>query len=179
MVKIKEGSAKECILIAFVNLLTKKPYNKITISDIIRKAGVARATFYRNFSTIDEVLKTLGQLISQLLSENVFNLLDINDEEKTFDVLVNFLKNIKNMKLSFSYILRENIPLIIEQLNESDAFKDIFYIKQFDDIENKYQKIMKIGVLDIMLRMFLADRCKEDVEVMAKITLQGLKALSY
>jgi hypothetical protein len=33
-----------------------KPYDKITVSDIVEKAGIARQTFYRNFNDKNEVI---------------------------------------------------------------------------------------------------------------------------
>jgi AcrR family transcriptional regulator len=37
-------------------LMDAKPYNKITISDICNKAGIARPTFYRNYNDKDDVV---------------------------------------------------------------------------------------------------------------------------
>jgi len=41
---------------ALMLLMDKTPYDKITISDIISKAGIARQTFYRNYTEKDDVL---------------------------------------------------------------------------------------------------------------------------
>jgi len=37
-------------------LMDEKPYNKITISDIVEKAGIVRQTFYHNYNDKDDVL---------------------------------------------------------------------------------------------------------------------------
>jgi hypothetical protein len=37
-------------------LMDEKPYDKITVSDIVEKAGIARQTFYRNFNDKNEVV---------------------------------------------------------------------------------------------------------------------------
>ena len=37
-------------------LLDEKPYSKIGVSDITKKAGIARQTFYRNYSGKDEIV---------------------------------------------------------------------------------------------------------------------------
>jgi AcrR family transcriptional regulator len=37
-------------------LMDKKPYDKITVSDITEKAGIARQTFYRNYDHKDDVI---------------------------------------------------------------------------------------------------------------------------
>ena len=63
---------RECIKSALVALLLKKPYDNITMTDIIRKSGVSRSGVYRNYKSkaeimleiysepIDEVISALG-----------------------------------------------------------------------------------------------------------------------
>jgi hypothetical protein len=41
---------------ALMILMDEKPYEKITVSDIVEKAGIARQTFYRNFNDKNEVI---------------------------------------------------------------------------------------------------------------------------
>lgn len=49
--------ARSYIIEALLQLMERKNYNDITITDIARRAGVNRTTFYRNFSNKDEVIK--------------------------------------------------------------------------------------------------------------------------
>lgn len=49
---------------ALLRLLSKKPYGKITVSDIVAEAGIGRASFYRNYIDKDDVIrKQLRRLI--------------------------------------------------------------------------------------------------------------------
>ena len=43
---------------AFVELLLRRPYGDIRVSDITRKAGVGRATFYAHHATKDDLLRS-------------------------------------------------------------------------------------------------------------------------
>ena len=47
---------KSWIFEAVMLLMEEKPYDKITVSDITEKAGVARQTFYRNYNDKDDVI---------------------------------------------------------------------------------------------------------------------------
>ena len=47
---------KSWIFDALMLLMDEKPYEKITVSDIADKAGVARPTFYRNYTDIADVI---------------------------------------------------------------------------------------------------------------------------
>ena len=39
----------QCLTEALLKLMEKKPFNEINVSELCEKAGVARASFYRNY----------------------------------------------------------------------------------------------------------------------------------
>lgn len=49
--------AKECIYTALLQLLEKKPYEHITIQEIVDRAGVSRMAYYRNYESKDDILE--------------------------------------------------------------------------------------------------------------------------
>ena len=55
----RQKKTREAIFSAFTNLLSKKGFNQITVSEIIERADVGRATFYAHFPTKDFLLKNL------------------------------------------------------------------------------------------------------------------------
>ena len=58
---------RESIVTALVLLFAEKPYEKITVTDIAKKAGVSRTAFYSNFENKEEVVKEFGKnVISEL-----------------------------------------------------------------------------------------------------------------
>ncbi|MGV2928437.1 TetR/AcrR family transcriptional regulator [Macrococcus capreoli] len=48
---------REWVFEALLLLIKEKPYEKITITDITKKAGVARVSFYRNYESKDDIIK--------------------------------------------------------------------------------------------------------------------------
>lgn len=48
--------SKNMFVNALLELMHKKPYNQITISELSNKADLSRRTFYRLFNTMDEIL---------------------------------------------------------------------------------------------------------------------------
>ena len=63
--------AKECIATALIELMKVKSYPDITITDIAKKSGMSRMTYYRNYTSkediiiqyIDDVADSIHQLI--------------------------------------------------------------------------------------------------------------------
>ncbi len=60
MDKRKEANleVKRRIKDALYDLMAEKSFSEITVTDIIQRAGVARASYYRNYHSIEEILET-------------------------------------------------------------------------------------------------------------------------
>jgi AcrR family transcriptional regulator len=89
---------KSWIFEAIMLLMEEKPYNKITVSDITEKAGIARQTFYHNYTNKDAVV------FEYLM--NTFNteLLNIetakrHDEHNTIVFIFDYRYMVKNQKI--------------------------------------------------------------------------------
>ena len=55
----RQRKTREAIFSSFINLLSKKNYEHITVGEIIENADIGRATFYSHFETKDFILKEL------------------------------------------------------------------------------------------------------------------------
>lgn len=74
LVDRRQRKTREAIFGAFINLLSKKDFEHITVGEIISSADIGRATFYSHFETKDFLLKELcGELFCHIFdatSEN-------------------------------------------------------------------------------------------------------------
>lgn len=62
--------SKRLIIEAFRELILEKEYRSITVSDIVKRADIGRATFYAHFEDKDHLGRFLfGQLLTQIESE--------------------------------------------------------------------------------------------------------------
>ena len=54
--KEKNEEVRQAIIDAFFRLMRKRENTEITVSDIVREAGVARVSYYRNFSSKEDIV---------------------------------------------------------------------------------------------------------------------------
>lgn len=102
--------SKNLLVHALLELLNEKPYKQINITELTEKADLSRRTFYRHFTTIDEVLDfTLEQIYEQFtkysLEQNITNL------KSTIYVYFSYWEKRK----SFLFTLKENELLFLLQ----------------------------------------------------------------
>lgn len=74
-----EKNSRKWILEALIILMKEKSFDKISVTDITKKAGVARLTFYRNYETKEEILldyfkKRLEQYLLEMRTGEKLNL---------------------------------------------------------------------------------------------------------
>jgi len=80
---------KSWVFEAIMLLMEEKPYNKITVSDITGKAGIARPTFYRNFEDKDDVI---FEYLKNTFSTEILNAEkpDKDNKQDTIVLIFNF-----------------------------------------------------------------------------------------
>ena len=61
--------SKRLIREALISMMREKPFEKITITDIVRTADINRGTFYAHFRDISEVLDSVKELAFSDLKE--------------------------------------------------------------------------------------------------------------
>jgi AcrR family transcriptional regulator len=101
---------KSWIFDALMLLMDEKPYNKITVSDICERAGIARPTFYRNFDDKDDVI--FGYLMNTVNIEFI-STERINKSDKPDNIVLTFdikymIRHQKNLKKIISTADIEN-----------------------------------------------------------------------
>lgn len=138
MIKIKRTNQFERtdrdITNAFLQLLSVKPFEKITIQDIITEAMVNRSTFYQHFPDKYAVLEKLQQkymdelmsVVTEVFSHNRTTLNQIDRIIETF-----FLKN--------RYALRLLLNIKTEHVDITQKFRCLFmdyFQRSFEQITN-------------------------------------------
>ncbi len=133
----RQQKTRSAIFSAFIDLLSKKNYSKITVQEIIDTANVGRTTFYAHFETKDDLLKE----VCTSLFNHVFS--DVPQIENThdFSVAVNKTDTIITHIL---YHLRDNHRNILDILTCDSGELFLKFFKQYlNDLISKHM-ILKI-----------------------------------
>ena len=71
MGKTEGYSVKREIKDAVMELMAEKPYMDFTVTDIVTRARVARASFYRDFNSINDVIDAISDELSEEMIEDI------------------------------------------------------------------------------------------------------------
>lgn len=68
----RQEKSRQAIFHAFIALLNKTSYEKISVKDIITEANVGRSTFYDHFETKDELARSIcSMLFHHIFSQHI------------------------------------------------------------------------------------------------------------
>ncbi|MFT4244987.1 MAG: TetR/AcrR family transcriptional regulator [Micrococcaceae bacterium] len=102
--KMQVSQTVEWLTEALIQLMERKPYNQITISELTKRSGLSRRTFYRHFSSIDDILvQEINKQIEELFQETR------RKGAETFE---------KGIRVSFEYWLTQRDFLLLLQKND-------------------------------------------------------------
>ena len=118
MPKNESYSVKHEITDAVMQLMAEKNYMDITVTDIVNKAGVARASFYRNFNSINDVIDTIVDEISDELIEDAKMLWGELVNKGLVNHAADILTKTFGKPTKFSEVLPEQVDLLAVALNE-------------------------------------------------------------
>lgn len=123
LVKIKIGRA-------LVKLMETQKFSDITITQIVQQAGVARASYYRNFSSKEEVLSIITEDIwvdyqqkTSMLKQSFFSYDSVLLAFRYFRTYKRFMLSVYNAGLSSIYL--EMLDQLTEQMAGDMAINDI------------------------------------------------------
>lgn len=121
--------SSQWIYYALKELINKKKYSDITVVDIVNKANIGRTTFYRNFKSIDDVLKErCAEVFEDFRNYCLQYYMNSFDGDKTF--LTPFLRYwYDNSEIIELLIKADRINMLKEHLSE-----EIYYFISMSSI---------------------------------------------
>jgi predicted DNA-binding transcriptional regulator AlpA len=154
---------------ALHKLLETKEYEKIKISEIITKAGISRATFYRNFSNKDDIVKLKVKMFFEYFYLDIVNYykhIDHNDET----VLISrFFNSIDEEEKLTTTVIKTNLEYLMEQgiLQIINMQKDQFYklVKPNKNIDKYTMEIVASSAWTLLSRWIKTGKQESALEL--------------
>ena len=167
----KNTMTKECIFTALLILMEKKPYEEITITDIAKKAGVSRMSYYRLYKSKDDILiqyfnevfeelleraKAIGSITRYQFGLMIFQTTKENDRLLKAVLKAQLYELVLRRLIKFCYYLAEHIV----QMDMRDKRTDYWVYEE-------------AGRFSLLLVCWIERDLKESPEEMAHILLEN------
>ena len=155
---------RECLQLSLVHLMGEKPYEKISVSEIVRRAGVSRMAFYRNYSGKEDILQELGEEIIKriaMISERP----EMHDNPRQwFEVIFRTVKKDKDIIALF-----DQAGILKHELFFGKTISKL--LSPTNDPEKKYLRLAaEAAILQILVSWF-RDGMQEDEKQMTDICM--------
>lgn len=166
----KTESVDKLIKAAFIELMNRKYYMDITVTDLVKEAGIARASFYRNYGSTNDVLTGIIDDIAAAFEET-FPVLGSNDTSAWREFLFRFIYDFRSRQKKLMTNNPINISVILFRLNE--RFSRLQSEMNPVDLNEKYRRFARVGLILMVLKGWIDTGMKETTEELVNY-LMGL-----
>lgn len=156
---------KDCLQKALIFLMGKKSFDKITITELVKRSGVSRTSFYRNYKSKEDILADISRQFAQLIANLMKKAPYENDRYQWYyDIFRNVQIHQDTVRLLIQANLRQNtsfhiIPVMQELYEQPSS-------------ENHYKILAKLGALDAIVYNWFIKGRKESIEDMAQLCVK-------
>ena len=157
------------IVSALFKLMDDYEYEKISVKDIARKAGVGRATFYRYFKNKEDVIIYYFEHHTRkfVFGQHIYP----RCKEDHIRITADALKMFSHNKRQFKSLKRAHLSdLYLDFLN--DRFAKMFEHDNPDG--NHYLPYLYAGMLYNVSMKWLEDDCSEDISALAELIVDAI-----
>ena len=156
---------QECLQTALIHLMAEKELDKISVTELVAKAGVSRTAFYSNYSSKEEIL-------TRWLSDSVERLCALAREALQnghfTEVYVLLFDHIRRDVEGFSALFRANLQeMLFSRLEDSVLAQFTSY-----DGETKYLITAWCGAFNYLIVRWVRDGMPESSEEIARFCVE-------
>lgn len=162
---------KSYIAESLLLLMSKKSYHKITICEIIEKAGVNRSTYYRNFKSKEDILSFWFSNIMEEYHDHVKTSIDL------YEFLCGMYNTLLNYKKQLLLIYKQGMFFIfLDTLNDFFS-KRIINLSRSEFFE-KFKIYFSVGAIYNSLMLWVSNDMNPSSEEFAKMAITIQKNIS-
>ena len=153
---------RECIESALILLLEHQTFAEISISELVKRAGVSRTAFYRNYQSKEDVLQcALGDVVNAIL-----NKLSLDPKSEEFWTVL--FREVKEYHPAIRLLLNAGLGnVLLEQITAHALERE-----KSSGTAVRYGAILWAGAVYNVLINWVLHGAVESVEDMAKICMR-------
>ena len=157
---------KECICTALLTLMAVKTFEQITVTEIIKKAGVSKGGFYRNYKSKEDVLQQICEELFQYILEYME---EHRLYENTRQWFVEFFNNVAENQKTYQLLMNAQAPKnVILKFDEDRILREL---QRDESIKEHYRAVaIAKGLMEIVV-IWVKNGMKETPKEMAEMML--------
>lgn len=158
---------RECLQTALIYLMSQKPFDKITITELVKRSGVSRTAFYRNYTSKEEIL---SELCNTFLDGLAASFSDTFFRKNPRSWYYSFFQTVKENALLFGLLLQAHV------LN-TPVFSTYSISKKLDhsvESASHYEFLAWEGAFSTIVVHWFQDGMKESIDFMADFCAKTL-----
>ncbi len=150
---------RESLMEALLQLMKEKDYEKITVTELVKRAGVSRMSFYRNYGKIGDILDDIRNYV---IAEIKKYLSDAIGYDGTFGIYREMLNEIKKNAETLGLLLKAKTHI-------SAIFRDSLVLENTseDGSAEYYTNVAKEGAITSVIGRWFFNGMKESVDFVA------------
>lgn len=161
---LENKRVREAIAKAWIALLKEKSFSEIKVTDLVKRAGVARQSYYRNFESMEDVAKEYMSEIQQGTMRKLKNQ-KVEQYNKDFGTVI--MEGLGRHKEDILAIYHAGLSqIILEMINQMCEF--IFGNMSSHSVE-RYQLYCLAGMIFNVEMKWLENGAEESAEEISKI----------
>lgn len=173
MAENKFISITDQMAIALLELMANKEFTDITVTELIKKAGIARASFYRNFDSTIDVLDYATEKIAERIHEEILPAFISRNERKWRELLFHLIYELNDPRRNLANKNPSNRALLFNKMN---ALMQKNYSDNMDEtnIKQFYQSAACAGAITSTIGFWFDHGKKETPEELVDIIVEIL-----
>ena len=153
---------RECFQMALIYLMNEKPFDQISVTDLVKRSGVSRTAFYRHYKAKEDILESIRSGIEAKLTA----IIEKNKGQQTM---------VQGFKECFDFV-RENRKTIKLMLGAGMSRESLFHntsllekIHPSDTYQKHYVKLASESAFSRIVVEWFITGMKESTESMAAL----------
>ena len=166
--------AKQKIITALFVLMKKKRFSEITVTEIIQKAGVARATYYRNFECKEDIVQAYFTQFRES-SATLPIAKDLSPKDFSYENLVARLHYIASQKEYIQILCNNGFSDFLQ--TETNQFAEIVMGDMPSNSVERYNIYLISGAMLNLILQWIKNDCKESPKDIAALVSKRIPVI--